>query len=90
MRDWGALERATLGNNLSLLQVLIAMQPIRECEEHAWVKDRTDPHAREPTVELARRTPPSGSTVTEAVASIGEVLDGIGDPCPESPTGLAQ
>ena len=56
---------------------------IHECEEHGWAKDRADPHARERAVELFRRDPPDGVSVGEAVAEVREVLDSIGDTCPE-------
>jgi hypothetical protein len=48
------------------------------------MQDRANPHAREQAFEIARRDPPAGLTVTEAIAAIGEVLEGIGDTCPES------
>jgi hypothetical protein len=79
--------RSVRGWAISVLQEAGA---IRECEEHAWMRDRADPHARERAVELARRDPPSGFTATEAVAAIGEVLEGIGDTCPECLPGLDQ
>ena len=28
---------------------------IRECEEHGWMQDRADPHARERAFDIARR-----------------------------------
>jgi hypothetical protein len=27
----------------------------RECEEHGWMQDRADPHARERAFDIARR-----------------------------------
>jgi hypothetical protein len=74
--------RSVRGWAVSVLQEAGA---IRECEEHAWMRDRADPHARERAFEIARRDPPAGLTVTEAVAAIDEVLEGIGDTCPECP-----
>ena len=56
---------------------------IHECEQHGWAKDRADPHARERALELARRDPPDGVSGGEAVAEVREVLDSIGDTCPE-------
>jgi hypothetical protein len=56
---------------------------IRECEEHGWMQDRADPHARERALDAARRDPPRGVSPEEAVAEIGDVLDSIGDTCPE-------
>jgi hypothetical protein len=33
--------------------VLLEAGAIRECEEHGWMRDRADPHAREPFSSLA-------------------------------------
>src|SRR5260370_15017490 len=33
---------------------------IQECEEHGWMQDRADPHARERAFAIARQDPPSG------------------------------
>jgi hypothetical protein len=49
------------------------------------MQDRADPHARERAIEIARRDPPVGLSGREAIAGIEEVLDGIGDTCPECP-----
>jgi hypothetical protein len=59
---------------------------IRECEEHGWMRDRSDPHARERAVEAARHDPPPGASPDAAVAEVREVLDSIGDLCLECPT----
>ncbi|MGY3460870.1 hypothetical protein ACVWW5_006320 [Bradyrhizobium sp. LM3.4] len=32
---------------------------IRECEEHGWMQDRADPHARERAFDIARGVPAS-------------------------------
>ncbi|MCK1480589.1 hypothetical protein IVB27_39140 [Bradyrhizobium sp. 197] len=58
---------------------------IRECEEHGWEQERADPHARERALELARRDTPPGISPDEAVAEVRDVLDSIGDSCPECP-----
>lgn len=63
---------------------------IRECEEHGWMQDRTDPHARERGFEIARRDPPPGVSPQAAAVAIVEVLDSIGDACPECPPPLAE
>ncbi|MHC2844849.1 hypothetical protein [Bradyrhizobium diazoefficiens] len=65
------------------ISVLQEAGAVHECEEHGWAKDRADPHARERAVELARHDPPDGVSVGEAVAEVREVLDSIGDTCPE-------
>ncbi|RXH23028.1 hypothetical protein XH94_37210 [Bradyrhizobium zhanjiangense] len=59
---------------------------IRECEEHGWAQDRADPHARERALDIARRDPPPGISPAEAVAEVRDVLESIGDTCPECPT----
>lgn len=58
---------------------------IRECEAHGWMTDRADPHARHHAVEIARQNPPPGFSPDAAVAELREVLDSIGDICPECP-----
>ena len=65
------------------IQVLQEAGAIHECEEHAWAKDRADPHARERAFDLARQDPPPGLAPDEAVAEVRDVLDTIGDTCPE-------
>jgi hypothetical protein len=58
---------------------------IRECEEHGWMRDRGDPHARDRALDFARENPPSGVSPQAAAVAIIEVLDSIGDTCPECP-----
>jgi hypothetical protein len=58
---------------------------IRECDEHGWMQDRADPHARERALVIARQDPPFGVSPDEAVAAVRDVLDWIGDTCPECP-----
>jgi hypothetical protein len=65
------------------ISVLQEVGAIRECEEHGWMRDRGDPDARERAVAVARVEPPSGLSAVEAEAATDEVLDGIGDACPE-------
>ncbi|MGC2087052.1 MAG: hypothetical protein WA702_27230 [Bradyrhizobium sp.] len=65
------------------IHVLQEAGAIHECEEHGWAKDRADPHAREHAFEVAREDPPSGLSPDQAVAEVREVLDSIGDVCPE-------
>ena len=67
------------------ISVLREAGAIRECEEHGWMKDRADPHARERALDIARRDPPPGFSPEAAAAEIREVLDSIGDTCPECP-----
>jgi hypothetical protein len=67
------------------ISVLQEARAIRECEEHGWMQDRADPHARERAFEAARRDPPLGVSAQAASVAIAEVLDFIGDSCPECP-----
>jgi hypothetical protein len=67
------------------ISVLREAGAIRECEEHGWMKDRADPHARERAIDIARRDPPPGFSPEAAAVEIREVLDSIGDTCPECP-----
>ena len=55
----------------------------RECEMHGWMQDRADPDARARAVTIAREDAPPGVSLDEAVAEILNVLDSIGDTCPE-------
>jgi hypothetical protein len=72
--------RTLRGWAISLLQEAGA---IHECEEHGWAKDRADPHAREQAMAEARRDPPKGISPEDAAAEVRDVLDSIGDTCPE-------
>jgi hypothetical protein len=67
------------------INVLNEAGAIRECEDHGWMQDRADPHARERAVDIAREDPPPGVSPQSAAVAIAEVLDSIGDTCPECP-----
>jgi hypothetical protein len=67
------------------ISVLQEAGAIRECEFHGWIQDRADPHARQHAVAAARDDPPHGVSPDEAIAEIREVLDSIGDACPDCP-----
>lgn len=67
------------------ISVLQEAGAIRECEEHGWMQDRADPHARERAFDIARHAAPAGVSPEAAAAEIEEVLEGIGDTCPECP-----
>lgn len=71
------------------ISVLQEAGAIRECEEHGWMLDRTDPHARERAFDIARRDMPPGVSAQAASVAITEVLDSIGDSCPECPPDFA-
>jgi len=68
------------------ISVLNDAGAIRECEERGWMQDRADPHARERAFVIARQDPPAGVSSEAAAVAIAEVLDGIGDTCPECPS----
>ena len=74
------VSRTLRGWAINLLQEACA---IRECEEHGWAQDRADPHARVRAIDLARQAPPTGISAEVAVAEVLDVLDSIGDRCPE-------
>ena len=65
------------------ISVLQEADAIRECEEHGWMQDRGDPHARERAFDMAGHTAPPGVSPEAAAAAIVDVLGGIGDTCPE-------
>jgi hypothetical protein len=67
------------------ISVLQEAGAIRECDEHGWVQDRADPHARERALVIARQHPPFGVSPDEAVAAVRDVLDSICDTCLECP-----
>jgi hypothetical protein len=67
------------------ITVLQEAGAIRECEEHGWMQDRADPHARERAFAIAHKEPPAGVSAEAAAVAIAEVLDSIGDTCPECP-----
>ena len=68
------------------IDVLQEAGAIRECEEHGWMQDRADPHARERAFDIARLHPPADVSTQAAEAAVRDVLDSIGDTCPECPS----
>jgi hypothetical protein len=67
------------------IAVLQEAGAIRECDDHGWMQDRADPHAGERAFDISRRDPPTGVSPQAAAVAIAEVLDSIGDTCPECP-----
>ncbi|QHO73620.1 hypothetical protein ACH79_14140 [Bradyrhizobium sp. CCBAU 051011] len=65
------------------ISVLSEAGAICECEEHGWMQYRADPHARDRAFQIARTDPPTGVSSQVAAVAIAEVLDSIGDTCPE-------
>jgi len=47
--------------------------------------DRADPQAHDRAFGIARRDPPPGISPKAAAVVIAEVLESIGDTCPECP-----
>jgi hypothetical protein len=64
-------------------RILLESGAIHECAEHGWAKDRTDPHAREEALRIARDEPLAGLRSEDAVAAVQDVLTNVGDTCPE-------
>ena len=67
------------------ISVLQEAGAIRECEEHGWMQDRADPHARERAFEMARHAAPPGVSPEAVAVEIAAILESIGDTCPECP-----
>lgn len=65
--------------------VLLEAGAIHECEYNGWARDRADAHARDRALDTARQNPPPGISPDAAVAEVRQVLDSIGDTCPECP-----
>jgi hypothetical protein len=74
--------RKLRGWAISMLQEAGA---IWECDEHRWLQDRADPDAHGHALDIAGQHPPAGVSQDEAITAIQEVLDSIGDTCPECP-----
>jgi hypothetical protein len=53
---------------------------IRQCEYHGWLVDCADLNARERALEIARPDLPANISPRRAIT---EMLDGIGDTCPD-------
>jgi hypothetical protein len=68
------------------ITVLQEAGAICECDYHGWMQDRADPHTRELAFKLARQNPPPGLSPEASAAAVTEVLDSIGDACPECPS----
>jgi hypothetical protein len=67
------------------IAVLQEAGAIRKCEEHGWWQERADPDARAQALDFAGQDPPAGVSRDEAIAEIKEVLESLGDACPECP-----
>lgn len=67
------------------IAVLLESGAAKECDEHGWLQDRADPDARARALDIAGQDPPAGVSGHEAIAKIQELLDSMGDTCPECP-----
>jgi hypothetical protein len=65
------------------IAVLMEAGVIRECEHHGWMQDRADPDAHLRALRIGRDDPPPGLSADEASGAIEDVLNGIGDTCPD-------
>jgi hypothetical protein len=65
------------------LGVLLETHAIKECEEHGHMKDRTDPDAWKRARHIASSYPLRGVTPAEAVKALDDVMQSIGDTCPD-------
>lgn len=63
--------------------VLLEAHAIRICEQHGFMQCRGDPDARDRALATARAHPPAGLSGEAAVASLHDMLSGMGDTCPE-------
>jgi hypothetical protein len=57
------------------ISVLQDAGAIRECEDHSWMRDRADPHARERAFAIAREEPPPGVSSEAAAVAVAEVQE---------------
>lgn len=96
IRRLGAISKLTTSERRPVIRtlrgwaihVLQETGAIRECEEHGWMQDRADPHARERAFDIARQDPPAPPADVSphaAEAAVRDVLNSIGDTCPECP-----
>jgi hypothetical protein len=63
--------------------ILLETEAIRECEEHGHMRDRPDPHAWKRAREIASSHPFRDATPAEAAEALDDVMESIGDTCPE-------
>lgn len=76
--DFRTVDRWAIG-------LLLEAGAIHKCDQHGWAKDRTDPHARDEALRIAHEEPLAGLSPEQAVAAVLNVLDSVGDTCPECP-----
>ncbi len=61
---------ATRTNRGWAISVLQEAGAILECEDHGWMRDRADPHARENAINIARDEPPPGVSPDAAAVEL--------------------
>jgi hypothetical protein len=76
--DFRTVDRWAIG-------LLLEVGVIYSCDQHGWAKDSADPHARDQALRIAREEPLTDLSPEQAVAAVREVLESIGDTCPECP-----
>jgi hypothetical protein len=67
------------------ISVLHETGAIRECVEHGWMKDPCRSAFPQAGLMVACQDPPFGVSLDEALAAVKDVLNSIGDTCPECP-----
>ncbi|MEH2504276.1 hypothetical protein V1290_003087 [Bradyrhizobium sp. AZCC 1578] len=65
------------------VSVLQEAGAIRDARSMAGCRPALIPHAQERALVIARQDPPSGVSPEAAVAEVRDVLDSLGDTCPE-------
>jgi hypothetical protein len=74
----------TLSLRGGVISVPEAAGAIRECEEHGWMQDRADPHARQRAFDIVRDDLPPGVSPQIAAAALSEMPESIGDAHPNA------
>jgi hypothetical protein len=65
------------------IALLLETGAISECINHSHLCDATDPDAWRRARQIASSDPFKGASPAEAVAMIEEIMNSIGDTCPE-------
>lgn len=65
------------------IQLLLEAGAIKKCHHHGYMQCRGDPEARMAAFNAAREEPPAGLSADDAVATLRDLLGGMGDTCPE-------
>jgi hypothetical protein len=65
------------------IALLLETGAVSECIDHIHLSDATDPDAWRWARQIASGDPFKGASPAEAVAMIEEIMNSIGDTCPE-------